>query len=269
METPLSGRRIALTRTEEDARSLAEKLRSRGAEVLVHPAIRRVPPRDVEALRKAVARLRRGDYDGVLFTSPAAVGALQGEWGKAPLPVEIVGAVGPATRAALGPWSWGEVVVAPRHDGASLAEALAMRLGDRLSGMRFLQPRAEEGREELRRGLEVAGARVDVVAAYRTEAVAAEELRDLVARLQREDLDAVVFASPSAVAAVAAACGGTLAGLGSAYCVAIGRTTAEALRRAGAARVQTAAAATDEALVEAVERCLGAPSSPAPGTYTP
>jgi len=258
METPLSGRRIALTRTEEDARSLAEKLRQRGAEVLVHPAIRRAPARDLEAFRGAVDRLRAGGYDGVLFTSASAVKALRQAWGDAPLRVGILGAVGPATRAALASWTGGEIVVGARHDGASLAEALAEHLGARLSGMRFLQPRAEEGREELRQGLEAAGAFVDVVAAYRTEPAAAGELRELRERLERGELDAVVFASPSAVAAVAAACGGTLAGLGSAYCVAIGKTTAEALRRAGAPRVEAAAHATDDALIETLQRCLGA-----------
>lgn len=255
MET-LRERRIAVTRTEEDARSLVGMLRSKGAEVFVHPAIRRVPPRDPTALEEAVGRLRRGLYDGALFTSPAAVAALRRIWGDASLPVGILGAVGPATRAALEAWTGGPVIVGPRHDGASLAEAMVGALGERLRGARFLQPRAEAGRTELREGLEEAGARVEVVAAYRTEPEDAAALRGLRLRLERREVDAVVFASPSAVRAVAEACGGSLSRMGTIWGVAIGRTTAHALREAGAPRVEVALEATDEAIVEALERRL-------------
>lgn len=255
----LRERRIAVTRAEEDARSLVQALRSRGAEVFVHPAIRRVPPRDPSALQEAVGRLGRGHYDGALFTSPAAVAALRRVWGDEPLPVGILGAVGPATRAALEAWSGGPVIVGPRHDGASLAEAIVKALGERLRGARFLQPRAEEGRTELREGLEEAGAEVEVVAAYRTEPVVAAALQDLRSRLERKEVDAVVFASPSAVRAVAEACGGSLAPMGSIWAVAIGQTTARALREANASKVEAAAEATDEAIVEALERRLADP----------
>lgn len=248
----LASLRVAITRTEEDARGLARALRARGAEVAIHPAIRRAPPSDPRALEGALKRLLQGDYEGVLFTSPASVHVLRGRLGEAPFPAEIFGAVGPGTMAALEDWGKGPTLMGPRHDGVSLAETFLSEFGERLVGMRFLQPRAEEGREELSRILEAAGARVEVVPAYRTLAREAAELAPLCRRLRRGDLDAVVFASPSAVRAVRLACGAGF--LGEALGLAIGETTAEALRRAGARRVAAAEEATDAALVEALER---------------
>lgn len=251
----LRGRRIIVTRTEEDARGLAEDLRARGAEVRVRPAIRRVPPRDPAPLAAAIERLRAGGYDGVLLTSPAAVASLRARLGTAPFPARIFGAVGPATEAALRDWGKGPIVVGPRHDGASLAEALVAWLGPTLRGMHFLQPRAEEGREELAQGLAEAGADVEVVAAYRTLPEDDAALAALRRCLEEEAPDAVIFASPSAVRATARALGGSLAGL-SAWAVAIGETTGCALREAGALRIEVAAAATEAALMQAVERAL-------------
>lgn len=255
MRGSLRGRRVAITRTEDDARGLAEALRARGAEVWIRPAIRRAPPSDPGPLRAAVEGLLAGGYDGVLCTSPAAVAALRRLVGETPFPASLFGAVGPATEAALVEWKKGPIVVGPRHDGRSLAEALVDRM--EMRGLTFLQPRAEEGREELAQGLGAAGARVDVVAAYRTLPATDEALVSLRESLEEGELDAVIFASPSAVRATAGAMGGSLRNLAP-RAVAIGETTAGALREAGAPRVVAAAEATDEALIEAVEGSLRA-----------
>lgn len=248
--------RVAITRTEGDSRGLTDALRARGARVLVCPAIRRAPPSDPAALERAIEGLAAGRYEGVLFTSPWSVRVVRARLGEEPLSARVFGAVGPATRAAIGGWGRGPIVLGPRHDGVSLAEALAEALGDELAALRFLQPRAEEGREELSRLLAARGARVDVVPAYRTLGRDAAALAPLREALERGTLDAVIFASPSAVRAVRAACGEAF--LGSALGLAIGQTTAAALRAAGAKRVAVAAEATDAALVEALEARYGA-----------
>lgn len=245
--------RIAITRSREDSRSLAAALRARGAEVSIHPAIRRLPPSDPKPLEEALERLRGGRYHGLLFTSPAGVEAVRHLLGDAPFPAALFGAVGPATRAALEAWGKGPIVVAPHHDGASLAQALIEALGGGLPGLCFLQPRAEEGREELRRGLEAAGAEVEVVAAYRTVPEPPARLAALREGLGAGAFDAVIFASPSAVRAVV---GEGSPRWGETWAVAIGETTARALRKAGVTRVAAAAEATDEALIEEVARLL-------------
>lgn len=250
----MQGRRVAITRTHEDSETLARRLRDLGVEVLVVPAIQRAPPRDPALLDEAVARLLRGEYEGALFTSPTSVRVLRERLGERLLSLQVLGAVGPATEAALLDWGQGPIVLAPRHDGASLAEALIAQLGERLSGMRLLQPRAEEGREELSRGLLSRGARVEVLPAYRTLPRGPKALAPLCTALAKGALDAVIFASPSAVRAVRDACGAAF--LGRAIGVAIGQTTASALREAGARRVEAAEEATDEGLLSALRRSL-------------
>ncbi|HWV37722.1 MAG TPA: uroporphyrinogen-III synthase [Vulgatibacter sp.] len=251
----LAGRRIAITRPASSSAALASRLDAAGATVLVAPAIRRGPPSSWELLDAGLSRLAAGGYDGVLFTSPAAVAPFCERLGRiAGLDVLerlTVGAVGPGTAAALAARGIEGAIVPPREDGASLAEAVAAAFGSRLDGARFLQPRAEEGRAELSAGLRARGAAVDVAPAYRTIRAAAEELRPLAVELAAGRCDAVVFASPSAVGAVLDA-----AALGAAKAVAIGETTARALRSRGVGEVFVAATADDDGIFAAVEQAL-------------
>lgn len=243
---------VAITRPAEQAEGLAALLRAEGFEPLVVPAIRRLPPRSDLALARGIAALDAGAYAGVLFTSPAAVRAFF-DRRPPPLPAgAIVGAVGAGTAAALRARGVGEAVVPDREDGVGLAGALVERFGPRLRGMRFLQPRAEEGREELARDLIAAGAAVDVVAAYRTVAATAEALAPLRGALEAGRVGAIVFASPSAVRAVHE-------GIGlppEIPAVAIGPTTAIALQAAGARRIEVAPRPDDAGLLAAVQAAL-------------
>jgi uroporphyrinogen III methyltransferase/synthase len=80
----------------------------------------------------------------------------------------------------------------------SVVEALLAREGSSIAGTRILLPRAEKARDVLPQELAAAGARVDVVAAYRT--APAEGRRDaLLARLAEGSIDCITFASTSTV----------------------------------------------------------------------
>jgi uroporphyrinogen-III synthase/uroporphyrinogen III methyltransferase/synthase len=96
-----------------------------------------------------------------------------------------------------------------------------------------LVPRAAEGRPELVAGLVSAGAEVVAPVAYRTVPAPPEALAPLADLLEAGRVDAVAFASPSAVKSVAGALGPRAGLLGRALLAAIGPTTAEALRAAG------------------------------------
>lgn len=247
---------VAITRPAEQAAGLAELLRARGIEPLVAPAIRRVAPASWAPLDRGIELLGRGHYAGVLVTSPAAVASFADRARRAGARVPagvLVGAVGEGTAAALRAIGLQVDVVPPEGNGEGLAAALIDRLGPRLQGMRFLQPRAAEGRTELSRDLVAAGARVDVVDAYRTLPATAAELAPLRDALGHHGLSAIVFASPSAVRAVHEALG-PIPDLPS---VAIGGTTAVALQAAGYRRIHVAASPDDEALCRAVLEALG------------
>ena len=70
---PLQGRRILVTRTREQARTLSERLRSLGALPVEFPTIRIVPPQDWELLDIALRRLSEAGYDWLVFTSANGV----------------------------------------------------------------------------------------------------------------------------------------------------------------------------------------------------
>ena len=122
-------------------------------------------------------------------------------------------------------------VVPERRDASGIVETLDRGAG--LQAARVLLPRAAEGRQELIDDLRAAGAEVVPVSVYRTlpaEVDAAELRRSLASG----ELHALTFTSPSAATAFAALLDEPSREAASrCVVVAIGSTTAEALRREG------------------------------------
>lgn len=249
----LQGKRIAVTRAAERAEGLASALRDQGAEVLVCPTIAYAPPDDPEPLEAALERLDQ--YDWIIFTSAAAVDALA-TYQALPLPLHVrVAAVGKATAAAIEAHG-GRVDLLPARQNA---EGLLAELRN-VAGRRILLPVSDIARETLAVGLREREACVDVVTAYRT--VPGPGVRDLIDPLCRRAIDAIVFSSPSTLRylldgmvqfGVDRSVARTL--ITGVALIAIGPTTAQALRDEG---LLVAAQAPDpgvEGVVEAV--CMG------------
>lgn len=258
----LDGRRVAVTRGTQGGDALTERLRALGAEVLDYPAIAISPP-DAATQAGADAVLRRlGDFDWVVFASGNAVEQTLSRLAALGLGPEALSrlrlaAVGPATAEALARAVRAPDLVPAEARGAALAEAL----GAQARGRRVLVPRAEEGRPELVDGLRAAGAEVVAPVVYRTVPAPAESLRPLADALERGEVDAVVFMSPSAVKSVAAALGARAELLGRTLVAVIGPTTAEAAAAAGLQVDVQPAAARGEALADAIAVRLGSARS--------
>jgi len=194
---PLSGRRIVVTRAREQASALSSQLSALGAEVLEVPTIKIEPPESYAALDEAVSRL--AEYDWVVFTSVNGVECFfQRVWalGK---DVRIfagvkVCAIGPATAGRLEDLGLRPDFM-PRE---YRAEGIVAGLGDRVSGLRVLIPRAEEARQVLPEELARAGAEVTVVAAYRTVRTDSGKA-ELIAALEEGSVAAITFTSSSTV----------------------------------------------------------------------
>lgn len=233
-----------LTRDPEAAAPYAAALAPLGLEAVALPVTCTAPAEDPGELVRAIAR---GGYAAVVVASARAAAALDAARGAAALPE--VWAVGPATARALAAAGIAARVPAAASDGAALARAMLAERG--LAGRRVLVPRAEGGRDEAIAILAGAGAQVDAVVAYRTVQAAPDDPA-LAAGLEVLRGDAVgvcaVFA-PSQVRALDA-----LHGIRriSAPFVAIGETTAAALRDAGAGVVVAADGPTPERLAKAV-----------------
>ena len=228
----LDGRRVVVTRAQGADDGLADRLRGLGAEVVHFPAIAIGPPASWDDLDRALRDLR--SFAWVAFASANAVDWTVRRLADLGIPVAALAAprlaaVGPATAGALRGAVRAPDLVPADARGSALAAALAPEV----RGLRVLVPRAEEGRPELTEGLAAAGAEVTAPVAYRTLPVGPGALQGLGDLLEQGSVDAVVFASPSAVRAVAAALGPRAALLSRAAVAVIGPTTAEAARQEG------------------------------------
>ena len=194
---PLSGRRIVVTRPFEEAIRSAEGLEALGAEVLLAPMVRILPPEDFGPLDDAIARL--GSFDWLVFTSGHGVSHFFERLDALGLDLRAlsgvkVAAIGPSTADRLAAYRIKADLVPTSHRSEGLIEAL----GPKVAGLRLLLPRADRGRailnEELARIAEV-----EQVTAYRN--VDADSIPpSVLRRLEEGTVDWVTLTSPAIAA---------------------------------------------------------------------
>jgi uroporphyrinogen-III synthase len=252
----LDGRTVVVTRGGGGPDALSERLRTLGAAVRELPAIAFAAPDDSAPLDAALRELER--FDWVVFASATAVDRVLARLRELRLPDgalagRSLAAVGAATAERLR----ARLRAPDLQPGDATGEALARALAASVAGRRVLLPRAAEGRNELLEGLAAAGAEIHAVDAYRTVPSPPERLAVLRGWIEGGEIDAVTFASPSAVRAVMAALGEAGPLLGRVLVAAIGPTTAQALREAGLSAGAVADRHTGGDLAEAVAGRLG------------
>jgi uroporphyrinogen-III synthase len=198
-------------------------------------------PSDGAPLEAAVRAL--GTFDVFAFTSAIAVERFMhamrtaGVDLRAAKPDAVFAAVGPKTRDAL---TEHHIHVDVTGDAGGESLAAAIRAAVNVDGKQVLFPRAEAGREELERALSDAGATVRTVNAYRhiplTDAVSRVE--NALARTAGAKSVAVVVTSPRRVLTLCDALGDALTTrLDGLHVIALGQSTADALRERGIANV--------------------------------
>ncbi len=249
---PLFGRRVLVTRSPKQARSLAGLLQAAGAEAICLPTVEIAPPASWAELDTAIAELATTDY--LILTSANGVAAFfdrlsdAGLDGRALHGVTIV-AVGPKTAAAIAEHGLRADLVPQRYQAEGIIELLQQRI---LTDKRILYPRSASARDLLCTELSKAGAEVRAPVAYRTEPIAddAARLRELLADGQ---LDAVTFTSASTVEhCLALLAPHEVDYLNRAVIAAIGPLTAAAARKHGLTVRIEPGEATCEALVAAL-----------------
>jgi uroporphyrinogen-III synthase len=252
----LDGRTVVVTRRKGEEDTLSARLVALGATVRELPAIAFHPPDDPGPLDAALRGLSR--FAWVVFTSATAVDRTveRMRWlgiDPARLGEARLAAVGPATADRLGR----EVRPPDLVPREAKGDALSAELAPYVRGQRVLFPRPAEGRPETVAGLLAAGAELSAVEAYRTVPASPQEIAPLRTWLEDGEVDAVAFASPSAVQAITAALGSRAPLLGEVVLAAIGPTTAEALRAAGLTAGVVPARYTGTALADAIAERLG------------
>ncbi len=200
----LSGRTVMVTRALVQAAEFAAELERYGARVVACPTIEIVAPESYDLLDEAIDNLF--GYDWLVFTSTNGVEHFMRRLeaaGKdaAELDELRVCAIGEATAVRLSEARAHVDVVPDKFQAEGVFAALESYLGGRehFTGLNFLIPRAAVARDFLPRALEEAGARVDVVPAYRTVRPATTDRARVEALLVGGGVDCVTFASASSV----------------------------------------------------------------------
>ena len=230
---PLFGRRVLVTRPREQSAELVAALRALGADPVELPALRIEPVEASTALDAALQQLEA--YDVLLLASANAVRAVAERARVCGIRLDRAGVrvacVGERTAAAARRAGLLVHVVPRRSDAEGLAAAVIEAIPP--TGLRFLLPRSEIGREGLLEALSAAGGRVDAVVAYRTTAER-ESGPEICRLLEAGALDALTFTSPSTVTNFLAMLRpAAREAAGRCVVAAIGATTAHALREAG------------------------------------
>lgn len=252
--SPIAEKTIIVTRAESQCGKLREELEARGAKVKLLPLIAFAPPDDFGALDAALREIAA--FDWILFTSANAaqqvakrrsdLGLKAGSEGQVPR----VAAVGPATAAAAEEAGFPVDFVATNQSGAGLAEELR----EELRGKKVVLPRSDRANPDLPEVLKRHGAQVTEVVAYKTVTPGKAD-RERVNSCCKDDVDGILFFSPSAVQAFLELVDRKVLEKlqGRAVMAAIGPTTAGALSAAGIQRIAWAADTTETAVLQALE----------------
>jgi uroporphyrinogen III methyltransferase / synthase len=201
---PLAGRTVLITRARAQSAEFAELLEGYGARVVACPTIEIVPPESYHLLDEALSNIY--GYDWLVFTSANAVEHFLARLRAAGLDVadldELrVCAIGHATAERLAEAHVHVDLVPARAQAEGVMAALADYLGGpaEFENLNFLMPRAAAGRDLIPEELEEAGARCDVVPAYRTVRPETTDRAKIEALLVGGGVDCVTFTSPSTV----------------------------------------------------------------------
>lgn len=257
MSGALRNVRVLVTRPKERSEELVFLLEDEGAEVVHLPLLEILPPEDARPLHSAAEQLSR--YAWIVFASPAAVVAFAEAVREAGTR-EVLGrakiaVVGPQTARAAKDRGM-TIAVETQGTGADLAEALRGRVhpGDEL-----LLPCARDARPELAAALDDLGVTLTRVVAYRSEKLQPTEDETQAA----VSSDVVLFASPRTAEAFLEALGEKAReALSRAAVVAIGPTTADAVRELGLRVDAVASAPSSEALVQAAVEVVARRNQP-------
>ena len=197
------GAHVVITRAQSQAEEFVSELEHFGAEVILCPTIEIRPLESYELLDEAIAHLY--GYDWLIFTSVNGVEHFFKRLDALQRPVSDldelkVCAIGEATAERLRDLHVHVDLIPQEFKAEGIFSALERFVGgvDKLADLNILIPRASVARDYLPNALAEAGARVDVVPAYRT-ALPESLDRGRVAAMLSGQADCIAFTSSSTV----------------------------------------------------------------------
>ncbi len=194
---PLFGKRIAVTRTRQQAGELVNRLRELGADAFEMPTIRIEPAPNKREFYESVAYAH--GYDWLIFTSPNGVDAFFHAFFEIYRDARDLGgvriaAIGPATAARVNAFRFQVDVQPEKYVAEEIITALQKETS--LDNVKILLARAEGARDVLPKELSRLGAIIDEAIAYRTVPETSDDSGGI-ERYRTEGADMVTFTSSS------------------------------------------------------------------------
>jgi len=194
---PLQGKRIVVTRSQEQASGLVKELTALGADVLELPVIRIDDPVDKRAFAEGVASAHT--YDWLIFSSTNGVRRFFDAFYATYKDARSIGgvriaAVGPGTEKAIREYRFDVDLVPERHLAEGLLESFKNDFD--VDSQTILWVKPENARSILTDGLTEMQAIVDECVAYRIEAETADPT-GAATRFAEGGADMVTFTSSS------------------------------------------------------------------------
>jgi len=203
MNLPLAGRTVVITRAAAQSDEFIAALENYGATVFSCPTIEIREAENYERLDEAIDHLY--GYDWVIFTSVNAVEFFLKRLARHNVTADAldeisVCAIGTATAEKLSGAHVHVDVVPTESKAEGVFSSLEEFVGgvENLQGLNILLPRAAVGRDYLPKALEDAGARIDIVTAYRT-AIPENLDRGRLTAMLAGSADCIAFTSSSTV----------------------------------------------------------------------
>ena len=198
--SPLSGKTILVTRTEDQAVEFIKLLKQLGAEIVLFPTIQIVPPKSWDECDKAIANISK--YDSIVLTSGNAAEnflsrmKLMNNGTSTIIAGKTIYAVGDKTRHAVEKYNIPVAAIPAVSDAKHLAIALAR---SNVAGKRFLFPKGNLAGNVVTFALQEHGAIVDEVIVYDTIHPSEANADVVKQQLRKKEIDVVTFFSPSSV----------------------------------------------------------------------
>ena len=194
---PLTGKRILVTRAQEQAEEFSRLLQNYGAHMVAFPTIEIAPPEDWHPVDDAIEKL--DSYDWVIFTSVNGVRFFTQRLKEKGTDISVLGkkkicAIGPRTQGELEGMGLTVSFIPEEYRAEGVIEELKARV---IKEQKILLPRARGARKILPEALQEAGAVVDEVEAYR--AVKPAKGKGSLKEILQKGVDVITFTSSSTV----------------------------------------------------------------------
>ncbi|GDY17730.1 hypothetical protein LBMAG55_10530 [Verrucomicrobiota bacterium] len=257
---PLRDRLVVLTRPEGRSADWKATLAEAGAAVIELPLLEISFEPDEDTLADVLDTI--GEYDWIIFTSANGVRGFFDRFLMRFSDIRSIGGarfacVGPATEKALRSYHLDADLVAAQPDAVALGRELMTKFT--VENQKLVVATGNLADPALPRLLMDEGrAIVDILKVYSTDQKSIAEAPEA-AEFRRRGADAIVFASPSAVESFMHQAASLRPEVGARHpkVIAVGPTTADAVRRTGIPLGATATAPTAKAIRDAIIAALG------------